>query len=252
MPIQGGRMTGLTKSAVLPAHIGHPALVSDQYPRIPQAYTQIHLTNPSPMVGHMYADKHGSFMGGQGLYESGEGLYGSGDGLYESGDDLYASSSGGNLFKKIKKGFNKTFTPKLGKDITSNLVHKVLPAVVSGTIGSATTAVTGNPALGIAVGATAGHEAGKAAGDKLGEATGYGLKPKRLVKGSAAAKAWGKKMRALRMQGSEGVAIPPPPSRSVITDPSLLGSGLKKQGRLVKGSAAAKAWGEKMRELRNK
>ena len=94
-------MTGLTKSAVLPAHIGHPALVSDQSPRIPQVYTQLHLTHPPPMVGHSYTDKHGSFMGGQGLYDCGEGLYACGDGLFASGEGLYASSSGDNLFKKI-------------------------------------------------------------------------------------------------------------------------------------------------------
>jgi len=41
--IQGGRM--------LPQHKGHPALTSDLFPRIPQAFTQIHLTHPMPISG---------------------------------------------------------------------------------------------------------------------------------------------------------------------------------------------------------
>jgi hypothetical protein len=40
MPIQGGR--------ILP-QVGHPALASDLFPRIPQAYTQVHLTHPYPI-----------------------------------------------------------------------------------------------------------------------------------------------------------------------------------------------------------
>jgi hypothetical protein len=50
---------------------------------------------------------------------------------------------------------------------------------------------------------------------------------------------------------SKGGRIPSPPSRSSITDPSLLGSGVRK-GRFAKGSAEAKAWGAKMKALRNK
>ena len=48
----------------------------------------------------------------------------------------------------------------------------------------------------------------------------------------------------------EGGRIPAPPARSPITEPSLMGSGLK--GRHAKGSPEAKAWGEKMRALRKK
>lgn len=94
----------------------------------------------------------------------------------------------GKAFKKvgndIKGGFEKTiiqpakktFTPKLGRQITSGLIHKALPAVISGLAGSATTALTGNPYAGFAVGQTAGKLAGKEAGDALGKATGYGVK----------------------------------------------------------------------------
>lgn len=94
----------------------------------------------------------------------------------------------GDWFKKvgntIKSGFEdkiiqpaeKTFTPQLGREITSGLIHKALPAVISGLAGSATTALTGNPYAGFAVGQTAGKFAGKEAGDALGKATGYGLK----------------------------------------------------------------------------
>jgi len=57
---QGGRMIGLARPAVLPHHIGHPALVSDQYPRIPQAFTQVHMSHPVP-IGH------GLYAGGSGL-----------------------------------------------------------------------------------------------------------------------------------------------------------------------------------------
>lgn len=49
---------------------------------------------------------------------------------------------------------------------------------------------------------------------------------------------------------TKGGRIPAPPSRSTITDPPLMGSGLK--GRPKKGSPEAKAWGEKMRALRKK
>ena len=187
MPIQGGRMIGLARPAVLPAHIGHPALVSDQYPRIPQAFTQVHLAHPVP-IGH-------------GLYAGGSG----GDLL----DDIYGGARhmlGVVLLDDMKRAFypkkngvakafdpnqngvanavNKTFTPQLGRDITSGLIHQALPAVVSGLAGSATTALTGSPVAGFAVGQTLGKVAGKEAGDALGKATGYGLKRPHLVKGS--------------------------------------------------------------------
>lgn len=86
----------------------------------------------------------------------------------------------GKAFKKvgntIKGGVEKTFTPKLGREITSELIHRALPAVISGVASTGTTALTGNPYLGFAVGQTAGRVAGKKAGDELGKATGYGVK----------------------------------------------------------------------------
>ncbi len=115
------------------SHTGHPALASDLFPRIPQAFTQVHLAHPTP-IGH--------------------GLY-----------------AGGSLLDKIYGGARKT----LGVGMT--------------------------------------------------------------------------------MAPPKGGAIPSPPSRSPITDPSLLGSGLgsgMKKGRPAKGSAEAKAWGERMRALRKK
>ena len=80
------------------------------------------------------------------------------------------------IIAPVESGVKKTFTPKLGRDITSGLIHTALPAVISGIASTGTTALTGNPALGFAVGQTAGKVAGKQAGDALGKATGYGLK----------------------------------------------------------------------------
>jgi len=232
MPTQGGRMIGLARPAVLPAHIGHPALVSDQYPRIPQAFTQVHLAHPIP-IGHglysggglgmgMYApvhmiggDKGIRHMGGDGIFDDiGRALDPKRNGVAKA---LDPKQNG------VSNAFNKTFTPQLGRDITSGLIHKALPAVISGVAGSATTALTGNPYAGFAVGQTLGKYAGKEAGDALGKATGYGLgcgmKKGRLVKGSAEAKAYMASIR--KRKGSKGGDLPPR-SRGVITDPSLL------------------------------
>jgi len=86
----------------------------------------------------------------------------------------------GNTFKNvgsdIRGGVERTFTPKLGRDITSGLIHKALPGAISTIASSGTTALTGNPLLGLAVGQTLGKYAGKRAGDELGRATGYGLR----------------------------------------------------------------------------
>lgn len=254
MPTQGGRMIGLARPAVLPAHIGHPALMSDQYPRIPQAFTQVHLAHPVPMGHGLYA---GGGLGGgfiDDIENSVGSLFGGGidsmrghttmiGGIHGrrpmpidmKGGDIWGDI--GRAFDPKKNGvakaldpnqngvsnaFNKTFTPQLGRDITSGLIHKALPAVISGVAGTATSALTGNPALGFAVGQTAGKYAGKEAGDALGKATGYGLggklKRPHLVKGSAEAKAYMASIRKKKMKGGDL----PPRSRSSITDPSLL------------------------------
>lgn len=239
MPTQGGRMIGLARPAVLPAHIGHPALVSDQYPRIPQAFTQVHLASPVPIGHGLYAGGGGS--GGDlldDIYGGARHLLGVGVRpmpVAMRGGDIWGDI--GRAFDPKKNGvakafdpkqngvsnaFNKTFTPQLGRDITSGLIHQALPAVISGVAGSATSALTGNPALGFAVGQTAGKYAGKEAGDALGKATGYGLggKMPRFKKGSKEAKEYMASIR--RKKGSKGGAIPAPHSRGIITDPSLL------------------------------
>ena len=79
-------------------------------------------------------------------------------------------------FEPVQHFAEKTFTPQLGRDITSGLIHQALPAVVSGLASSATSALTGNPYAGFAVGQTLGKYAGKQAGDALGNATGMGVK----------------------------------------------------------------------------
>ena len=102
--------------------------------------------------------------------------------------------------EKIIKPAEQTFTPKLGKDITSGLIHQALPAVVSGLTGATVSTLTGNPILGSVAGNTLGKIAGQQAGDAIGNATGYGLKKSRksrFVKGSQEAKDY---MHSLRMK----------------------------------------------------
>jgi hypothetical protein len=98
-------------------------------------------------------------------------------------------------FKKlgntIKSGFNKTFTPKLGKQIASAAIHQGIP-IVAGLAGDA----LGGPLGGVAAG-YAGQEAAKA----IGKSTGYGVKPKRqgrFPKGSEEAKEHMRKIREMK------------------------------------------------------
>ena len=105
-------------------------------------------------------------------------------------------------FEPVKDVAVNTFTPQLGRDITSGLIHQALPAVVSGLAGSATTALTGNPYAGFAVGQTLGKYAGKQAGDAVGNATGYGFK-----KGSKEAKEHMAKIRAMKGKGIGGKIV---------------------------------------------
>ena len=84
----------------------------------------------------------------------------------------------------------------VGKDIASNLIHQGIPAA-TGALG-ALAGETVAPELGVlsgAAGGYAGQQLGNAAADAIGKATGYGLK---LKKGSAEAKEWGRRMKALR------------------------------------------------------
>jgi hypothetical protein len=162
---QGGRMIGLARPAVLPHHIGHPALVSDQYPRIPQAFTQVHMSHPVP-IGH-------------GLYAGGSGLGGRIDPAH-----ILDSAYGGAR-------------RMLGVGVLDDIRH---------TAGKAYSKARTMSGVGIM------EDAERVAKKSVSKA-----KP-HLVKGSAEAKEYMKKIR-----GMKGGKIPAPHSRSPITDPSLLG-----------------------------
>ena len=140
----------------------HVATMSNRFHRIPQSESQIK-----------------SYFQGSGL-------------LDKIGKTLDPKRNG------IVKLANKTFTPKTGTKIASALIHDGVPAVVGGVSGAATTAVTGNPALGIAVGAVAKKYAGKKAEDELSKTTGYGMKKPKFAKGSQEAKDYMKMLRDKR------------------------------------------------------
>lgn len=140
----------------------HVATMSNRFHRIPQSESQIK-----------------SYFQGSGL-------------LDKIGKTLDPKRNG------IVKLANKTFTPKTGTKIASALIHEGVPAVVGGVSGAATTAVTGNPALGIAVGAVAKKYAGKKAEDELSKTTGYGMKKPKFAKGSQEAKDYMKMLRDKR------------------------------------------------------
>jgi hypothetical protein len=104
----------------------------------------------------------------------------------------YHMDGGAINFKKIgntiKSGFNKTFTPKLGRQIASAAIHQGIP-VVAGLAGD----MMAGPIGGVAAG-YAGQEAAKA----IGKSTGYGIKPKRqgrFPKGSEEARQYMKELR---------------------------------------------------------
>lgn len=231
MPSQGGRMLGATHSSVFPAHSGHPALMSDMFPRIPQAFSQVYLSHPRPIGGEgLYAGGHGLYAGGGGLYAQGSRGRGSYQARHIAPQHTGTPMEGEGIFDDIGDAFKFTFSKQGGralgqafKPVGSFLIHKGLPAVVSGLAGLGTTLATGNPIAGFAVGQTAGKALGNYAGKALGDATGMGVgKRPRMVKGSAEAKAYMASIRKKRMKGGEL----PPRSRGVITDPSLLGQGL--------------------------
>jgi hypothetical protein len=230
MPSQGGRMLGATHSSVFPAHSGHPALMSDMFPRIPQAFSQVYLSHPRPIGGEgLYAGGSGLYAGG-GLYAQGSRGSGSYQAKHIAPQHMGTPMEGEGIFDDIGDAFKFTFSKQGGralgqafKPVGSFLIHKGLPAVVSGLAGLGTTLATGNPLAGFAVGQTAGKALGNYAGKALGDATGMGVgKRPRMVKGSAEAKAYMASIRKKRMKGGEL----PPRSRGVITDPSLLGQGL--------------------------
>jgi hypothetical protein len=107
----------------------------------------------------------------------------------------YHMDGGAINFKKIgntiKSGFNKTFTPALGRQIASTAIHQGIP-IVAGLAGDA----LGGPLGGVAAG-----YAGTAAANAIGKSTGYGIKPKRqgrFAKGSEEAKEHMRKIREMR------------------------------------------------------
>jgi hypothetical protein len=73
-------------------YVGHPALISDRYPRVPQAFTQIHLRHPVPI--------------GSGLYAGGQGLIREEDSNSDMEGEEYNSSKGRGILrpKKFVKG----------------------------------------------------------------------------------------------------------------------------------------------------
>lgn len=225
MPSQGGRMLGATHSSVFPAHAGHPALASDMFPRIPQAFSQVYLSHPRPIGGEgLYAG------GGGGLYAQGSSGRGSYPARKIAPVNRGTPMEGDGFFDDIADAFKFTFSKKGGRAIKEGLrpvgtflTRTALPNLVSGLTGFGTTLLTGNPVAGFAVGQTAGKALGKLAGNALGDATGTGMKKPRMVKGSAEAKAYMASIR--KKKGMKGGELPPR-SRSVITDPSLLGQGL--------------------------
>lgn len=79
-------------------------------------------------------------------------------------------------FEPVQHFAEKTFTPQLGRDIAGTLIHKALPAVVSGATGALVGTATGNPLAGFVAGQTAGKYAGNEAGNALGKAVGMGVK----------------------------------------------------------------------------
>jgi hypothetical protein len=132
-------------------------------------------------------------------------------------------------FDPNQNGVAKAFAPngsaeQFGKQVASQLIHRGLPLAgqfAGNALGDFLMPETGGLG-GFALG-QAGKAGGNALGDYIGKETGYGLKPKRLVKGSPEAKAY---MASIRKKAHhkkmKGGLIPSPHSRSPITDPSML------------------------------
>ena len=146
-----------------------------------------------------------------------------------TGEETY--NEGKDLAENSAKAVRGNYKPILKQ--ANNLV---LPSAGSAIGGAAGTAATDSQLGGI-VGATLGGVAGKMAAQKANQEIGEGLKRRRKA----------------RMHGGE---IPQPHSRLYKTEGTgfvedmrgAIGMGVKKRkGRFAKGSAEAKAWGEKMR-----
>jgi len=76
-------------------------------------------------------------------------------------------------FEPVASAATKTFTPQLGRDIAKTLIDEALPRVIKGAVSSGVTAVTGNPALGMAAAETLGSLAAEKARVALNKKAGY-------------------------------------------------------------------------------
>ena len=77
---------------------------------------------------------------------------------------------GGNVFDDNKNGFNRTFNPKLGREIKKALTSPEAKQIYSGIAAAGATALTGNPL------------AGAVAGEAVSTLSGSGLKQRRYRK----------------------------------------------------------------------
>lgn len=111
------------------------------------------------------------------------------------------SRKGASKVKKAGKATGKYVSNVDG--LASDVVNYGIPAATSATLGSATTALTGNPALG-AVASAVGSKLGTMAADKIAketaiqDRTGKGLRKPRFPKGSEEAKEHMRKLREMR------------------------------------------------------
>jgi hypothetical protein len=186
----------------MPIHANHPNAMD----------TIFHDPNGHPSASGIHHHHH-YHMGGMGFFD-------------DIGRAFDPKQNGvAKAFDPNQNGVAQAFAPngsaeQFGKQVASTLIHKGLP--IAGQVAGSTLGNFLAPELGglggFALG-QAGKAGGNALGDLIGKETGYGLKPKRLVKGSAEAKAFMASIRKKKMKGGD---IPAPRSRLPITDPSML------------------------------
>ena len=160
----------------------HPALASPHFFRTPQSFMQIHAREQTPIGVGLYA--------GGGLYAQGRGIL---DQKFSVNDVIH---TGRELFGRgiLDEKFSINDIKNTGRELFGRgMTKKQLNDIV--------------------------HHKNKVIADL--EKTAYDPPSKggRLKKGSAEAKAFMASIRKKRMKGGR---IPAPPSRSPITDPSLL------------------------------
>jgi hypothetical protein len=83
-------------------------------------------------------------------------------------------------FEPVTSAATKTFTPQLGRDIAKTLIDEALPRVIKGAVSSGVSAVTGNPALGMAAAETLGSLAAEKARVALNKKAGYDTRRRNL------------------------------------------------------------------------